>query len=112
MTDAPINRVTLEELEASIIDERYLNLGHGLASQGTLSDGHNAAGAPHVATERTTLCVLTLDNDIVVVGKSACVDPRLYDAKIGREIARRDAVNQVWPLLGMRLADKIANTKG
>lgn len=114
MTDdnTPINRVTEQELEAAIADERYINLGHGLSSYGTLADGYLAAGAPPPASERTTLCVLTLDNGIVVVGKSACIDDRLFDARVGREIARRDAVAQVWPLLGMRLADKIANLKG
>lgn len=106
-----IQRVTLADIEEAIVDERYVNLGHALSSRGTLNGGHTCAGAPPPpATERTTLCVLTLDNGIVVVGKSACIDARLFDAQIGRNIAHDDAINQVWPLLGMRLADKIARS--
>lgn len=111
MTETPINRVTLDELEAAIKHERYLNLGDSVAIRGVSASGESTQvnGAP-APTFRTTLCVLVLDNDIVVVGKSACIDDRLFEAKVGREIARRDAIAQVWPLLGMRLADKIANS--
>src|SRR5688572_7498867 len=111
MTTEAINRVTLDELEASIKEERYVNLGHALDAEGRTLDG-TLDTLYSSAAYRTTLCVLVLDNGIVVVGKSACIDDRLFDAQIGREIARRDAIAQVWPLLGMRLADKIFTAKG
>ena len=102
--DIKFNRVTPEDLEAAIVDERYVNLGDALSRAGTTTPD----SALPAAAFRTTLCVLTLDNGMVVVGKSACIDPRMFDAQIGREVARSDAVNQVWPLLGMRLADRVA----
>lgn len=106
-TETTTPRVTLDAITAAIKSERYVNLGLALESAGV-----NLVGAPDLesvgATGRTTLCVITLDNDIVVIGTSACVDARLFDAQVGREIARRDAIGKIWPLLGMRLADRVA----
>jgi hypothetical protein len=55
-----------------------------------------------------TFCVLVLRNGIMVTGQSACVSAANFDAEIGRKIARKNAVEQLWPLLGFRLADKLA----
>lgn len=57
--------------------------------------------------ERLTICILVLRNGITVVGTSACVSPENFDAEIGKKIARKNAVEQLWPLLGFRLADKL-----
>lgn len=84
MNDAP--RVTLADVEAAILDETYTLLPNG----------------------RTTVCQLTLDNGFSVEGMSACVSIQNYNEKIGNEIARGRAVDEVWQLLGFRLADKIA----
>lgn len=56
---------------------------------------------------RTTICMLTLDNGYTVRGESSCVDAANFDAEMGRRIARVDAENKVWPLLGFRLADAL-----
>jgi len=53
--------------------------------------------------------VLVLTNGFTVVGQSACVSPENFNADIGRKVARDNAVSQLWPLLGFRLADRIAN---
>lgn len=55
----------------------------------------------------TTLCILTLQNGFVVVGKSACVDPAEFDHTLGESIALDDAVSKVWELEGYLLAQKI-----
>lgn len=55
-----------------------------------------------------TFCVLVLRNGFTVVGKSACASPENFDAEIGRRVARADAVQQMWPLLGFRLRDELA----
>lgn len=47
-----------------------------------------------------TICVLVLKNGTTVVGTGACVDPSKYDKEIGRSIARKKAVAQIYPLLG------------
>jgi hypothetical protein len=56
----------------------------------------------------TTLCLAMLDGKFnLAIGKSACVDPRLYDAKIGESLALKDcqaqAINRLWELEGYRL---------
>lgn len=79
-------RVTLEQVEAAIVDETYT----------VLPDG------------RTTICQLTLDNDFTVEGKSACVSKENFNAELGNKYSRERAVNEVWQLLGFRLADQIA----
>lgn len=55
-----------------------------------------------------TFCVLVLKNGFTVTGESACASPENFNAEIGRRIARENAVNKVWPLLGFRLRDKLA----
>ena len=56
---------------------------------------------------RSTLCILTLENGYSVKGISACVDPAEFDMQLGREYALKDAMNQVWPLEGYLLAEKL-----
>jgi hypothetical protein len=50
--------------------------------------------------DRITICVLTLRNGYTIVGTSACASPENFDATIGRKIARQNATQQIWPLLG------------
>ena len=78
-------RVTLEQVNAAIVGETYT----------VLPDG------------RTTVCQLTLYNGFTVEGTSACVCKENFDQEIGNPIARKNAVEKVWPLLGFRLADHL-----
>lgn len=58
---------------------------------------------------RTTVCYLTLKNGITVTGVNhGSVDPRNFSAELGREYSRKGAIEQMWPMLGFRLADKLA----
>lgn len=58
-----------------------------------------------------TICILTLLNGFKIVGESACVDPKNYDASIGRTYARKNAEQQIWKLEGYALANhKLSNT--
>ncbi|WP_081407333.1 Gp49 family protein [Acinetobacter sp. A47] len=81
-----MNKVTPEQIESVIAKEEYF----------TLPDS------------TVTLCSLTLVNGIVMVGKSACVDPANYDAALGEKYAREDAIRQIWPLEGYLLAEKLS----
>lgn len=47
-----------------------------------------------------TICVLDLKNGATVIGQSNVIDPGNYDASIGEEMARKDAVNKIWQLEG------------
>jgi hypothetical protein len=96
-------RVTLEDIDNAIRSEHYFT-----AAEGVLGANMGKVYSYPLELTLLTFCVLTLDNNFTVVGKSACVDPKLYDKEIGQRIAREDAIRQVWPLLGFRLADQIA----
>lgn len=78
-------RITPDMLDAEIADEDY----------------HVFEGSC------LTVCVLTLQNGYSVVGQSACADPANFDAENGRKIARENARNAIWPLLGFRLKDML-----
>jgi len=55
-----------------------------------------------------TVCALTLANGFTVTGESACASPENFDAELGQKIARSNARDKLWPLLGFRLRDQIA----
>ncbi len=54
-----------------------------------------------------TFCVLVLRNGFTVTGESACASPENFDAEIGRKIARENAVQKIWPLMGYALKQKL-----
>lgn len=54
-----------------------------------------------------TLCFMKLVNGFEIVGTSACVDPAKYDQEIGERIARANAFDQIWPLEGYALANRL-----
>jgi hypothetical protein len=54
-----------------------------------------------------TFCVLVLKNGFTVTGESACASPENFDAEVGRKVARQNAVNKIWPLLGYALKDRL-----
>ena len=71
----------------------------------------NAAfpGAPQLtALDLLTFCVLVLRNGFTVTGESACASPENFDAELGRKIARQNAVQKVWYLMGYELRTKLS----
>ena len=58
-----------------------------------------------------TFCVLVLRNGFTVTGESACASPENFDSEIGRKIARDNAVNKIWPLMGYALKEKLAESE-
>lgn len=54
-----------------------------------------------------TFCVLVLRNGFTVTGESACASPENFDAALGRKIARENAINKVWPLMGYALKERL-----
>lgn len=59
-----------------------------------------------------TICLLTLANGFSVTGESAAASPENFDPQIGQDIARRNARDKVWPLLGFRLRDSLPRNTG
>lgn len=59
-----------------------------------------------------TICVLVLRNGFTVTGESACASPENFDADLGRQIARANAVAKVWPLEGYLLKQRLSENVG
>ena len=106
-------RITPADIEDNIASEHYF----------TAADGRLGAlrEETYVGRERPldndadllplgllTFCVLVLRNGFTVTGESACASPENFDAEIGRKIARENAVNKIWPLMGYALKSKLA----
>ena len=103
-------RVTQADIEAEIAGEVYFTAADGYRSS-PCYDPNDRAHEPLPAPaplELLTFCVLVLRNGFTVTGESACASPANFDAEIGRKIARVNAIEQVWKLLGFRLRDKLA----
>lgn len=55
-----------------------------------------------------TVCCLTLRNGYEVTGESACASPENFNEEVGRKVARANAREKIWALLGFRLRDELA----
>lgn len=99
-------RVTPQDIERAITSEHYFTAGQAVEQQ----------TAPHEQIPTSlyllTFCVLTLRNGFTVTGESACASPENFDAEKGRNIARQNAVQKIWPLLGYELRTKLAAEEG
>ncbi|HEY1033997.1 MAG TPA: Gp49 family protein [Pseudoxanthomonas sp.] len=105
-------RVTPADIEAEIASEHYFTAFDGAVGAYHAHHGVHQGTPPNainsVALPLLTFCVLVLRNGFTVTGESACASPENFDAEIGRKIARQNAVEKMWPLLGFRLRDKLA----
>ena len=97
-------RITPDDIEGNIEAEYFFTAADGIR------------GANELECERgnpltlLTFCVLVLKNGFTVTGESACASPENFDAEIGRKIARQNAVQKIWPLMGYALKEKLSNT--
>ena len=94
-------RVTPQDLEDNIQSEHYFTAADGVYATAGVS-----TRIPDTLN-RLTICILVLRNGFTVTGESACVSAKNFDAEIGRKIARENAVEKLWPLMGYALADKL-----
>lgn len=98
-------RVTPQDVERAITSEHYFTAGQAVEQQ----------TAPHEQIPTSlyllTFCVLTLRNGFTVTGESACANSENFDVQIGRAIARENAVQKIWPLLGYELRTKLAEAQ-
>ena len=46
-----------------------------------------------------TFCVLVTTNGHTVSGEAHCQDPAKFDAEIGRQTARANAIDKLWPMV-------------
>lgn len=84
-------RVTPYDIETSIVGVEYVK---------------------HVSLAGQVLrwAVITTRNGFAVTGRpSVAVSPENDDAAIGEKVAKANAVNELWPLLGYALKERLAN---
>lgn len=92
-------RITPADIEANIASEHYFTAAQGaMQVRGTY---------PLSPLELLTLCVLVLRNGFTVTGESACASPDNFDYEIGKKIARQNAINKIWPLMGYALKQSL-----
>lgn len=115
-------RVTPADIEANIASEHYFTAGEGVIGAFVAGE-FGAHGGDTVTVRRDiaspevlkpslnllTFCVLVLRNGFTVTGESACASPENFDSEIGRKIARQNAVQKIWPLMGYELRSQLAN---
>jgi len=98
-------RVTPADIEANIVSEVYFTALDGV--DGHFRGGPEAQACNAQALGLLTFCVLVLRNGFTVTGESACASPENFDAEIGRKIARANAVQKIWPLMGYELKQRL-----
>lgn len=104
-------RVTPADIEANILSEHYFTAGDGYAGAAALDVEEGDTIMPPEQLDLLTFCVLILQNGYTVTGESACASPENFDAEVGRKIARTNAVNKIWPLMGYALKQQLHNDK-
>ena len=98
-------RITPADIEANIVSEHYFT-----AEEGAFAAMKPPRGSDIVPPKLSllTFCVLVLRNGFTVTGESACASPENFDAELGRKIARQNAVQKVWSMMGYELRTKLS----
>ena len=109
-------RVTPEDIEANIASEHYFTAYEGV--YGRMSAVFNGADPASLHSvipaelKLLTFCVLVLRNGFTVTGESACVSPENYDQVVGYRVARQNALDKIWPLMGYALKSNLYGGQG
>lgn len=98
-------RVTSADLQANIADCYYFTAEDG--AKGAMEQYTQLCGY-HQCLGLLTFCVLVLRNGFTVTGESACASPENFDPEIGRKIARQNAEQKIWPLMGYELKQRLS----
>jgi hypothetical protein len=99
-------RVTPQDLQDNIASIHYFTARDGCEGE----CGGNGGPYP-IELGLLTICVLVLRNGFTVTGESACASPENFDAEIGRKIARQNAEQKIWPLMGYHLKQQLSESK-
>ena len=81
-------KVTPQDVEGSIAEEYYFTAAEGV---GPLPAGHPLS--------MITFCVLVTENRHTVVGVAYCANPETFDAQVGRDWARKEAIDNLYPMV-------------
>lgn len=104
-------RVTPENLKANIVGEYFFTAADGVQAAFNTQDELTRLTGAHGELALLTFCVLVLRNGFTVTGESACASPENFDAEVGRKIARQNAEQKIWPLMGYALKQQLQEAK-
>lgn len=102
-------RVTPDHIESVIASEHYFTAKDGVDGAFSNACTQEIQGLSPDPLRLLTFCVLVLKNGFTVSGESACASPENFRPNIGREAARRAAVNKLWMLEGYLLKQQLYN---
>lgn len=100
-------RVTPADVQANIVGEYYFTASEGVQATLHKQDELTRLTGAHGELALLTFCVLVLKNGFTVTGESACASPENFDEEIGRKIARQNAEQKIWPLMGYELKQRL-----
>lgn len=102
-------RITPADLENSIAYEAYFTAEHGIEGAMARLQLHQRNPGNITRLNQVTICVLVLKNGTKIIGvNTGPVSPGNFDAELGRKLARSNATDQIWPMLGYELRTKLA----
>ena len=113
-------RVTPDDIEANIASEHYFTAADGVFGADThaIRAFRPDRALTHVPLndekkkptplDHVTICVLITRNGTKLVGANeGPVSADNFDAEMGRRMARKKAIDQLWPMLGYELRSKL-----
>lgn len=100
-------RITPADVQANIVGEYYFTASEGVQTALHKQDELTRLTGAHGELALLTFCVLVLKNGFTVTGESACASPENFDEGIGRKIARQNAEQKIWPLMGYELKQRL-----
>jgi hypothetical protein len=112
-------KITPHAIEENIIAEHFFTAAQGarMAQMDVIAQTNVEAVAVEAIQQignipeplhLLTFCVLTLKNGFTVVGKSACASPTNFNQQVGCDVARGDAIRQIWSLMGYELRTRLS----
>lgn len=106
-------RIKPADLENIIVYEAYFTAEHGIEGALARLQLHQRNPGDRIvsstALNQVTICCLSLKNGTKIVGvNTGPVSPGNFDADLGRKLARSNATDQIWPMLGYELRTKLA----
>ncbi len=98
-------RVTPANVEDSVVACYFFTAADGVKGEETRCNRPTCQIEP--ALNVLTFCVLVLRNGFTVTGESACASVENFDEEIGKNVAKGNAMNKIWPLLGYALKESL-----
>jgi len=100
-------RLTPDYIKSLIKSEVFFTAAEGIAGANQNSDSPDTNQETLESHKLVTICVLTLENGFTLIGHSACASPENFNFSIGCDVARENAIEQIWLVEGYRLKQRL-----